>query len=359
MNNFNYSKLVSTYLVALISFLALCFSAIAGSLGDRILGTYQGEIWSSGKAMPGSTRFSLNKMGQTIGTYTYVERAVEVHGKLFNCLEKTQKLKLVCKWKDKYGIGMLEMDFSNDFTRFDGYWKADGSSIFFPWNGSTGKTAPKKKKKKAKGVVSGTGWPVVGGFVVTNHHVVAGHKKIVLLRQDGMKIPGSVAMEDATNDLVLIRVKDASQLPPALPLATAAAHAGARVFTIGYPHPDFMGSEPKVTDGLISAVTGLGNDPRTYQISVPLQAGNSGGPLLNMNGEVVGITTSKLRAAKVFKWTGDLPQNVNYAIKTGYLTMLLSSVSSSHKIPVLPARPGNVEQLAARIEKSVLIVIAQ
>jgi len=224
----------------------------------------------------------------------------------------------------------------------------------------TTKSSPKPKQHKAASqIVFGTGWPVAGGFVVTNHHVVAGHKKIVLLRQDGVKIPGSVAMDDATNDLVLIRVKDASQLPPALPLATGAAHAGARVFTIGYPHPDFMGSEPKVTDGLISAVTGLGNDPRTYQISVPIQAGNSGGPLLNMNGEVVGITTSKLRAAKIFKWTGDLPQNVNYAIKTGYLTMLLSSVPAKHSIPVLPARAGNVEQLAARIEKSVLIVIAQ
>jgi len=225
--------------------------------------------------------------------------------------------------------------------------------------GRTTKFSPKAKNKKAESLVFGTGWPVAGGFVVTNHHVVAGHKKIVLLRQDGVKIPGSVAMDDATNDLVLIRVKDASQLPPALPLATGAAHAGARVFTIGYPHPDFMGSEPKVTDGLISAVTGLGNDPRTYQISVPIQAGNSGGPLLNMKGEVVGITASKLSAAKIFKWTGDLPQNVNYAIKTGYLTMLLSSVPSKHHVQVLPIRAGNVEQLAARIEKSILIVIAQ
>jgi len=133
----------------------------------------------------------------------------------------------------------------------------------------------------------------------------------------------------------------------------------ARVFTIGYPHPDFMGSEPKVTYGLISAVTGLRNDPRIYQISVSIQAGNSGGPLLNMNGKVVGITAPKLSAAKIFKWTGDLPQNVNYAIKIGYLAMLLSSVPSSHKIPVLPVWAGNVEQLAVQIEKSVLIVIAQ
>jgi len=205
----------------------------------------------------------------------------------------------------------------------------------------------------------GSGWPAPGGFVVTNHHVVAGHKKIMLLLRSGGKVPGNVVMDDATNDLVLIRVKDASKLPPALPLATQPANAGARVFTIGYPHPDLMGSEPKITDGIISSLTGIGNDPRTYQISVPLQSGNSGGPLLNMNGEVVGITTAKISAAKVFEWTGDLPQNVNYAVKTAYLSVLLSSVSSKHKIPVLPVHAGSIEELAARIEKSVLIVIAE
>jgi len=224
-------------------------------------------------------------------------------------------------------------------------------------NGQPG--TPQAKQAEKVNVSLGTGWPVAGGFVVTNHHVVAGHKTILLMRRDGEKIPGEVAMDDAINDLVLIRVTDVNKLPPALPLAALAAHAGARVFTIGYPHPDIMGSEPKITDGIISSLTGAGNDTRVYQISVPLQGGNSGGPLLNMNGEVVGITTAKMSAVKVFKWTGDLPQNVNYAVKSGYLSMLLSSLSSNHDISVLPVRSGNIEELAARIEKSVLIVIAE
>ncbi len=215
------------------------------------------------------------------------------------------------------------------------------------------------KKHPSLQVSLGTGWPVKGGFVVTNHHVVAGHKKIIILRRDGMKLFGSVAMDDRINDLVLIRVKNVGQLPPALPLAQGTARVGAKIFTIGYPNPGLMGSEPKLTNGIISSLTGVGDDPRTYQITVPLQVGNSGGPLLNMRGEVVGITTFKLNAAKVFKWTGDLPQNVNYAVKVAYLKVLLASVSSKHKISVLPARSGTLEDLAARIENSVLIVIAK
>ncbi len=218
-----------------------------------------------------------------------------------------------------------------------------------------GETAP----SETANVSLGTGWPVTGGFVVTNHHVVAGHGEILILRRDGVKSRGSVAIDDRINDLVLIRVRDVSKLPPALPLAERPAKVGEKVFTIGYPNPTLMGSEPKLTNGIISSLTGIGNDPRAYQISVPLQVGNSGGPLLNMRGEVVGITTYKLDAAKVFKWTGDLPQNVNYAVKVAYLKVLLASVSSKRHTPVLPARRGTLVTLAARIENSVLIVVAK
>lgn len=225
---------------------------------------------------------------------------------------------------------------------------------------SGGKLTKKSPKQEAPEVVSlGTGWSVAGGFVVTNHHVVAGHRKVTMVRQDGVKLSGVVVLDDATNDLVLIRPSDTSKLPPAIPVAAHPAPAGTRVFTIGYPHPDLMGSEAKITDGLISAMTGYENDPRTYQISVPLQAGNSGGPLLNMNGEVVGITASKISAASVFEWTGDLPQNVNYAIKSAYLSVLLSSVTSAQDVPILPSASGSIADLTARIKKSVLLVIAE
>jgi S1-C subfamily serine protease len=233
------------------------------------------------------------------------------------------------------------------------------AAIYHPENLKRENTAKRQFPKREKHVSLGTGWPVQGGYVVTNHHVIAGHKQIIILRRNGVKLNGTVAMDDRINDLVLIGVNDVHQLPPALPLAQESARVGAKVFTIGYPNPTLMGSEPKLTDGIINSLTGVGDDPRTYQISVPLQVGNSGGPLLNMRGEVVGITTFKLNAAEVFKWTGDLPQNVNYAVKVAYLKVLLASVSTKYKISILPARAGTLEELAARIEDSTLIVIAK
>jgi len=228
------------------------------------------------------------------------------------------------------------------------------------YSGGSQSTNKTKQKKKKPTISFGTGWPISGSYVVTNNHVVAGHKKFVLLRTDGVEIPATVVMRDAVNDLALLKVEDWAKLPPALPLAKSSVHIGAKVFTIGYPHPTMMGAKPKLTDGTVSSTTGLGDDPRAYQISVPLQAGNSGGPLLNMNGEVVGIVTAKLSAAKIFEVTGDLPQNVNYAVKASYLKALLGSVSPSIKhIKTLPANKASLEELAARIKDSVLIVVAK
>jgi len=218
---------------------------------------------------------------------------------------------------------------------------------------------PKTKQKKAGNVVSGTGWPVVGGYVITNHHVVAGHQNIALIRRDGKIIKANVAAVDATNDLVLLKPENMKYIPPALPLADRSARVGERVFTVGYPHPDLMGAEPKLTQGIINARTGMRNDPRVYQISVPLQGGNSGGPLLNMNGQVIGITTSKMSAVKVFKWTGDMPQNVNYAVKISYIRLLLSSVDPGAKVLVLPVKKAGLSDLAQRVEGSVLMIIAK
>lgn len=106
-------------------------------------------------------------------------------------------------------------------------------------------------------------------------------------------------------------------------MASDTVGLGTEVFTIGFPQPELMGVEPKLSTGVISATSGIQDDTRTYQISVPVQAGNSGGPLIDNEGRVVGIVASKLNAAKVFEWTGDLPQNVNYAVKSTYLARLM------------------------------------
>ena len=205
----------------------------------------------------------------------------------------------------------------------------------------------------------GTGWPVAEGLVVTNNHVIAGHEQITLVATDGRKISATVLASDTTNDIALLSPDDTDQLPTALTIAKKPAPIGAEVFTIGYPHPDIMGSKPKLTTGVVNAETGLHDDPRTYQISVAVQSGNSGGPLINMNGEVVGVVTSKLSAVRVFQWTGDLPQNVNYAMKSSYVVTMLKKADMDMILDEIPAKKASLEDLARRIEKSILIVVAQ
>lgn len=87
-----------------------------------------------------------------------------------------------------------------------------------------------------------------------------------------------------------------------------------------------LGKAPKVASGIVSAASGLGDDPRFYQTSIPLQPGNSGGPLLNERGEVIGITSSKPNTLAIALATGSVVEGVSYAVKIQYLAPLLDGL---------------------------------
>lgn len=203
-------------------------------------------------------------------------------------------------------------------------------------------------------VFTGTGW-VTHGMIATNYHVIEGKDRIRVRFADGREATAFLGPTDERNDVALLRVP--GQLPPGLPLARGEAAIGAEVFTLGYPHTAIMGSNAKLSTGIVNSTTGLRDDPRLYQISVPVQSGNSGGPLLNRNGEVVGLVTAKLSAAQVYEWTGDLPQNVNYAVKVGFLDALLQRADSQGQD--LDSGGDTLEAHAARIGPSVVLVIAE
>ncbi|HYF09930.1 MAG TPA: trypsin-like peptidase domain-containing protein [Acetobacteraceae bacterium] len=163
-------------------------------------------------------------------------------------------------------------------------------------------------------VSSGTGFVVAQDRVMTNHHVVDGCSRILVRTHDGRTLEATPpARVDARRDLALLTVP--GDPGPALTFRSNAARRGEGVVTYGFPLAGLLSSGPTLTTGEISALSGLGDNQQQYQISAPVQPGNSGGPLLDRHGHVVGVIVSKLNAARVAQHTGDIPQNVNFAVK--------------------------------------------
>jgi S1-C subfamily serine protease len=211
-----------------------------------------------------------------------------------------------------------------------------------------------------EGATVGTGWPTADGYVVTSNHVVAGCQNLVVISTLGEELPARLALRDQVKDIAILEVSDAGKLPPALPLAKKKARLGTAVFTIGFPRVDYMGRSPKLFTGVISSVNGLHDDPASYHTTVPIQPGNSGGPLLNMNGEVVGLVTSMLGLRDQEKGDIRMLPNASCALKIASVEKLFPLLPKRDPaIEVLPRNSGSLEALAERIEGSILLVVAK
>jgi len=175
--------------------------------------------------------------------------------------------------------------------------------------------APGAPNPRARAVSSGSGFVVATDRVLTNQHVVNGCDKIFVRTADGRMLPAvPPARVDANLDLSLLIVP--GNPGPALPFrAQPEVRRGEGVIAYGFPLPGLLSSDPKLTRGEVNGMNGLGNNPGQYQISAPVQPGNSGGPLLDLHGNIVGVVVSKLNASAVSQRTGDIAQNINFAVK--------------------------------------------
>jgi S1-C subfamily serine protease len=165
--------------------------------------------------------------------------------------------------------------------------------------------------------LNGTGFVVsTAGHIVTNYHVIGrcvGDISGNLAGQGNITL--RVVSKDETNDLALLQAPTA--LKEAASIRATAIHSGDGIITIGYPFHGLLTSDFTVTTGIISSLSGILNDTRYLQISAAVQPGNSGGSLLDTSGNVVGVVAEKLNALKFAKATGEIPEAINFAIKTG------------------------------------------
>jgi S1-C subfamily serine protease len=183
---------------------------------------------------------------------------------------------------------------------------------------------PEPAPKPEHSASSGTGFFVLSdGIVVTNAHVVEDCSVIRATSDQGETAVAKVAARDARNDLALLRTGLAAKKTAAF---RTSIRLGEGVEAFGYPLVEVLSRSGNFTLGNVSALVGLGEDSRYLQISAPVQPGNSGGPLLDQNGNVVGVVSAKLNALELMVATnGDIAQNVNFAIKASVVTSFLEA----------------------------------
>jgi len=166
-------------------------------------------------------------------------------------------------------------------------------------------------------VSSGTGFVVGPDRVLTNYHVINTCNRVLIRTADGRTLGATPpARVDVERDLALLAVP--GNPGPGLAFrGDPAVRRGEGVVTYGFPLAGLLSSGPTLTTGEVSALSGFADHQGRFQMSAPVQPGNSGGPLLDRQGNVVGVVVAKLNAAHLAARTGDIPQNVNFAIKGG------------------------------------------
>ena len=193
-----------------------------------------------------------------------------------------------------------------------------------------GRSAPKtdrggsqlEKTPEQRTNSSGSGFLVAKQSVVTNFHVVDGCKRYTV-RLDTKAYPARLVATTQRNDLALLAVEG---LVGVVPTLRTSAALGEDVMVAGHPLSGLLAADLIVTSGQVNSLAGLANDPSLLQISAPVQPGNSGGPLIDRSGAIVGVVISKINVLHLANLIdGDIAQNVNFAIKPEILRLFLDA----------------------------------
>lgn len=205
-------------------------------------------------------------------------------------------------------------------------------------------------------ISSGTGFAISSdGYIVTNYHVIENAKSIEVKGINGnftRKLSAKVVVSDERNDLAIIKIEDSrfttlGTIP--YNFRNGVADVGENIFVLGYPLTTTMGEEVKLTNGIVSSRTGFKGDISLYQISAPVQPGNSGGPLFDKNGNLLGVINAKHSYA----------ENAGYAIKVSYLISLMDLLPVTINQPSVNSLNGKglTEQVKIASNFTYIIVI--
>ncbi|ALN71992.1 hypothetical protein M673_04645 [Aureimonas sp. AU20] len=199
---------------------------------------------------------------------------------------------------------------------------------------------------------SGTGFVVSkDGWLLTNAHVAKSCKTVLV----GDLGAASQVIVDEDHDLALVKVDAALGQP--LPIISSKPRLGEDILALGFPLRSILADSLNVTRGNISSLMGLMNDANYLQISAPVQPGNSGGPLIDLAGRVVGVVTAKLNAVAVADLTGDIPQSINFAIRPDAAARFLTQHHVAFETADAKAALESVPDATAKVQESIYPVL--
>ena len=202
---------------------------------------------------------------------------------------------------------------------------------------------------------SGTGFFISkNGYIITNQHVIDGAKTIKVTSINGnhnTSYTARVEVSDKQNDLAIIKITDNFTVPT-IPYSFkfSQSSVGENCWVLGYPLTQTMGEDIKLTNGIISSKSGFDGNIAQYQISAPVQPGNSGGPVFDKNGNLIGVVQAKHGAA----------ENAGYAVKASYVRNLIDMLPNSITLPQTNMLSGkSLPQQVELASKCVVLIICE
>lgn len=217
------------------------------------------------------------------------------------------------------------------------------------------------------GTVTGTGFAVTfDGAIVTNYHVISECSAPIKVRAEGSPayyFLATVLARDAARDLAVLKLQSRSGQSSSRPIAVPRVvfrqgppvQQGEKAITYGFPLRGLLATGGNLTVGYVSALSGLLDDSNHIQITTPIQPGNSGGPLYDGSGHVVGVVVAKLNALRVLRATGDVPQNVNFAVEAGAVRRFLLQ-SGVQVVEEVSAAEVPLPEIAQKAKRSTYLI---
>jgi S1-C subfamily serine protease len=197
-------------------------------------------------------------------------------------------------------------------------------------------------------VSAGTGFFISENYIITCSHVIDDAKTITIIK-DGKKYSAQMVIDNPNLDFALLIVNEYKSPKYFATSKFLNENIGNKLYTLGFPLSNILGADIRVTDGIISARTGINSDPIYFQISAPIQPGNSGGPIINEKFNVIGIASSKISDQYVMQNTGAIPQNINFGIKSDYILPMIEEYVVSTR--------SNISNLNDAIEATIQIIV--